>query len=70
MPRITFPCDDLDATAIHYAVSLHQQSARVDGVHSLPEHDGDTIGAVLAEICRGWCERQGKWPPPSLAAPE
>lgn len=62
MATFHFEADDLDAESIHRAIAVHQ-AGRIDGEHILPDGDSDTMGAVLAEICRDWIEYREAWKP-------
>jgi hypothetical protein len=50
MKTITFQVDEDDFDAIQNAVAKRQTIP-------LPDSDGDKLGRVIAEICRGWYER-------------
>ncbi len=64
--KITIELDDLDEAAVNYAIAFHQSRFRINGVHILPDGESDTRGAILAEICRGYLERLGEWPPDTM----
>lgn len=57
--EIVLKLDETDAEAVEYCMSLRRGS-------SLPDTDDDNAnldGRVIAEICRGWAEMLGEWPP-------
>lgn len=60
LDSFAFRADPDDAASIHEAVAMHQRE-RIDGEHILPEGDSDTLGAILAEICRDWMEYRELW---------
>lgn len=59
---LTLNLDQADYDAICRAVMERQQFTTRDGNPVMPESESDTNGAALAEVCRGWLERIGKWP--------
>lgn len=67
MTTKAFLLDDLDSLAVNAAITAFQQN-RLTG--TMPDSDSDLPGAILAEICRGWMELHGWWPPKSLTADE
>ena len=59
MPRIILECDDLDAAAIHEAITGYQRRHNAAwGETIVPEGTSSTAAAIVAEICRGWEEHQ------------
>jgi hypothetical protein len=55
MKTLTFYLDDLDADAVRRAIA-RRQTFRPGGELLLPAGESDLAGALLAEVCRGWCE--------------
>lgn len=58
MSTLHLEVDDLDEQAVHAAIA-HVQRGRI-----LPDADGGNLaGQCLAEICRGYLDMLGHWPP-------
>jgi hypothetical protein len=55
MKSLTLSFDDDDFAAIQLAFARRQLFRDAHGV-ILPDGASDTVGALLAEICRGWIE--------------
>lgn len=58
---MTFKVDAADRFAIQKALAL--RASRESGVPDAHHDDATDEGRLLAEICRGWLELLGEWPP-------
>lgn len=59
--EMTFKVDAADREAINQAIQYRLSS--VGGIPDAHHDDATTNGRVLAEICRGWLDLLGLWPP-------
>ena len=51
--KIELECDQADFDVIQFAITQRQQFNRPK---SLPDGEGNPVGRIVAEICRGWLE--------------
>jgi len=58
--QIVLELDKFDEVAVNRAIA-HRQTFRDMQGCILPDGESNTVGAVIAEICRSWLDDRGMW---------
>jgi len=57
--KLELVLDQADYAAILAATARRSESRCEDGSICIPEYGGNLIGALVAEVCRGWLDYKG-----------